>query len=288
MAGSLSSSNDYSILGLYHKYDVEEKARYPRSSEIANENRYHGWALSAEYRRMLSDRIRAGIQLTGNWKIHDAIPNYPISGSAAEGVPGKVRAFDLGFGLSWKNETTLLGLDLIYEPITIEMRSEAPQTWVDFLDKRLRLTMSPLLFQYSFHNRIVRLGMETRLSESLRVRFGVKTKMYNYDFVHFDQDDENQIQNEWTEVVLTAGASVTSHKLEFLPCLRMTNGTGIVSSSSGPIIFSGEARRPTQYFEADKAAAYSTDIIVRPGDSSVLKPVPVISIQMTIIYWMSL
>lgn len=78
MAGSLSSSNDYSILGLYHKYDVEEKARYPRSSEIANENRYHGWALSAEYRRMLSDRIRAGIQLTGNWKIHDAIPNYPI------------------------------------------------------------------------------------------------------------------------------------------------------------------------------------------------------------------
>lgn len=229
VAGSFTNRDDFSLLGLYHHFNIDEKQGTNRI--VRDNGRNTGWVLSADYKRMLSENLRGGLQFIANWKEYEG--------------GGKTSGFDFGVGLSWKNETTLLGVDLVYEPVSTETSGQE---------------------SYSFSNRIIRMGMETRVSDQFRVRLGSSIVRYQYDF-------EESISNQWTEVALTGGSSLILGKIELLTCVRILSGNGIPGHS-------------VTLERARAAAYYRSDVIVAPDKDESIMPVPIYTFQLSLVYWL--
>ncbi len=122
VAGSLSEKDEINFLAMQHNYVAHHEA----NGAVENKDRNHGWLASVEYRRALTPSLRGGVQLTGNWKTHPKIPDYPLSGVPRD--PGTTHAYNFGAGMAWQTPVALFALDAIYEPVDFKtwVEAEAP------------------------------------------------------------------------------------------------------------------------------------------------------------------
>lgn len=276
--GSFTEGDEISLLGLGHTFSVEQEAYYTNPpAQVRNKDKNHGWLVRTEYRRVLSENVRVGLQVTGNWKNHPKIPDYPLSGIPRD--PGTTKAFDLGVGLGWKNKTTLIAFDAIYEPIDTK-------TWVE-AENEIRAADGRIISRggitmrndYTFSNRILRVGMETELANWLRVRAGSQMKFFKYDYHQEDviAGTERSVspQSKWTEVSLTGGATIALGNTELLYTVQMVTGNGLLTVS-----------RP-RWFGIEAADFSRADFLIPPSDWMSVRPVPVFVQQLTVVYKLS-
>jgi hypothetical protein len=81
-----------------------------------NDDRTRLWGLHAESTLPLDTLgSRIGLLLTANRITHPKIPNYPLVNIPRD--PGVTHGFDVGIGIGRSLGGTMVGLDLVYEPI---------------------------------------------------------------------------------------------------------------------------------------------------------------------------
>ncbi len=226
VTGKLSEKDEISILAMQHNY----RAHHEANRIIANKDQNHGWLGRVEYRRWLMRNLRAGVQLTGNWKTHPKIPDYPLSGVPRD--PGTTHAYNLGVGLAWQPRFIHLALDAIYEPVTSKTWVEAEEPTLAYGGRTIARGEVTLRHNYDFSNRIFRLGVEKELWPWMTLRAGMQTKFFEFDYHHkneitgFEQNVNSH--SKWRETLWTAGASLRRGKTEWLYTLQVITGNGLL------------------------------------------------------------
>jgi hypothetical protein len=266
LAGTLSEKDEISFLGMRHHY----KAHHEANRTIENKDQNHGWLLRAEYRRLLTPQWRAGLQITGNWKKHPKIPDYPLSGVPRD--PGTTHAYDFGVGLSWKIPYLLIATEAIYEPIDTKTWVEAESPIQTNDGRYLNKGEITIRNDYKFFNRILRLGVEAGSENWLALRAGVQAKVFKYDYHHLNVLTSHarwsKPHSQWTEMTWTGGVSFRRDKKEWLYTLQVITGNSFLRA---------RPRRPEGYKDF-------TDFLIPPVRELNFDRVPMFMQQVSVIW----
>lgn len=270
------------VLVAGHSFGVQHKAKYDGGGSVSNNDENYGLKAAAAYDRPLGGGYRAGMTMEWSWRYHPKIPDYPLSGVPRD--PGITRALDLGLGLSRQDDETLMAVDAIFERVD-------GRTWVAAESSTKRDDGSiiargePVLWNnYLFTNGLLRLGVETRLREDLRVQLGSQIRTYRVDYTRKDEITGDELfvkrQGQWGELVLTGGAVLRREPWEWIYSLQIVNGNGIPGRIGWWMPWRGGA-----FLEG--AAAYGTfgaDFYIPPLGVGI-EPVPVLMHQVTLVRW---
>jgi hypothetical protein len=168
---------------------------------VENKDENEGWFGEANYTRHMNDALDLAVYAAYDWKYHPKIPEYPLAGIPRD--PGYTRGLNLGLGCRWQADKTLIGLDLIYEPIDVKTWADAAadtKLWDDRLIRKGDVTMRN---DYQFHNMIIRSGVQIQPVEWLFLRTGANVRFYSYDYYQNDfiqqVERTGKPQREWTE-----------------------------------------------------------------------------------------
>ncbi len=263
-----------------HSFGVQHKAKYDDGGSASNKDTNYGLKAAAAYDRPLGGGYRAGMAMEWSWRYHPKIPDYPLSGVPRD--PGITRALDMGLGLSWLDDETLMAIDAIFERVD-------GRTWVAAETSTERDDGSniprgePVLWNnYLFTNGLLRLGVETRLREDLRVQLGSQIRTYRVDYTRKDEITGDSLfvkrQGQWAELVLTGGAVLTREPWEWIYSLQVVNGNGIPGRTGWWWM---PRLNGTKFAYAD---AFGADFYIPPLGVGI-EPVPVLMHQVTLVYW---
>lgn len=209
----------------YHQYHMKQTAQ-----AVENKDENEGWYGTASYTRALSKNLDVALAVAYDWKHHPKIPDYPLAGIPRD--PGNTRGLNIGLGCSWREDKTLAGFDIIYEPIDVKTWADAAadeKLWDGRIIRKGDVTVRN---DYQFHNLILRGGAQIQPLHWLSLRTGSQVRFYSYDY--YQNDFIQQIerrgkpQRAWTEFTWTGGASVHLNRVEIAYSLRLLMGTGIL------------------------------------------------------------
>ncbi len=221
----------FDALLLHKRYHMDQEAIYDWQENVQNKDEEQSWLMQLHWRRSLPDNLQAGLELTGQWKTHPKIPDYPAPEISIPRDPGITKAGRLGLGFSHQYERLTTALDLALE--VIDSRTWGDTTAPVTADDGHVIAAGDPLFRndYFFVNTVVRLGIEFRVREQLRLQGGLNSRHYSMDFYHKDEvtgeEESLSPQRWWKEPTYTIGAIVTHGPLEWIYHAQMSLGMGI-------------------------------------------------------------
>ena len=225
VSGTLANEDHWSLLGSRYIFKILQTEQ-----NVVNKDENNGWLIQANYLKKISAPLTLGILITADWRYHPKIPEYPLAGIPRD--PGNTQALNFGLGLKWQNETTLFGLDMIYEPIDVK-------TWADAATELTR--WDGLIYHagavimrndYRFANRLIRAGVQIKPTIWLSLATGAQVKFYEYDY--YQNDFVNQVertgkpQRQWSEATWSGGIKIHTGRYDLTYSLRMQTGTGLL------------------------------------------------------------
>lgn len=269
------------VLLLHKRYHMEQEAVYDWQPNIQNKDEEKSWLVQLKGRLPAEDQAQVGLELTGQWKWHPKIPDYPAPEISIPRDPGITKAGRIGIGFSNRSGKLLAALDVLAEVID-------SKTWGDTTapvtadDGEVIKAGDPLFRNdYFFTNAMVRLGLEYQLNERLRVQGGWSAKQYSIDYDHEDYVTGERItaapQNWWKEPVLTAGIVAKMGQMEWIFHTSRKLGTGVPFQDTwwwpwGRLAF------------AEDIALAAGDILVPPTGMD-FQNAPVVMHRLIVVYW---
>lgn len=280
MTGTDDSRLD--ILVLNKRYQMEQEAIYDIGDDIHNKDEEISWLVQLNGRRPVAEQAQVGLELTGQWKWHPKIPDYPAPEIRIPRDPGITRAGRIGVGFSNREGRLLVALDMAMEVID-------SKTWGDTTapvtadDGGIIAAGDPLFSNdYFFINAELRLGLEYRIKERLRLQAGWGTHLYSLDYFHEDYVTGEKInaspQNWWKEPVLTGGLVAEIGNTEWIFHTRVRYGTG------QPFREPEQQWWPWWGFMDGAEVLAGGDILVPPNGMT-FQYTPVVMYRLTVVYW---
>ncbi|NLP12805.1 hypothetical protein GX408_20585 [bacterium] len=197
---------------------------------VTNKDENNGWLVQTEYVKKISTPLTLALMVTMDRRHHPKIPDYPLAGVPRD--PGNTQAWNFGLGAKWENETSLFGVDLLYEPIDAK-------TWVDAANdtriwngETIAKGVVILRNDYQFYNRILRTGFQLKPAPFLTMASGVQLKWYSYNYYQNDlingMETTGKPQREWTETVWSARVGFKTKKIDVGYSLQLQAGMGLL------------------------------------------------------------
>ena len=249
-------------------------ALYPAGQPpVINHDESRTSYMQLNFRMLLSERFYIGFRALANWKDIPQLPNYPIAGIPRD--PGEITAYNLGVGASWRTSpSTLLAVEYLVEPIETRTWVVAEQDRDLGNGKILRKGSHEQDNDYTFLNHIVRGGIEIAAEDWLVLRFGSQIRSYRYDYHNknfiWNSEQSRSPQTSWTEILLAGSTSARWGNLEFSYLIESLQGRGLLEQQRG-------------WFFRD---ALNFDLLLVPNDWLTVRPVPVVSHQFTIQFYL--
>ncbi|HSR41769.1 MAG TPA: hypothetical protein VLL48_06350, partial [Longimicrobiales bacterium] len=184
------------------------------------------WGVQLNYTRPLEGQgWRLGGLLTANIKSHPKIPNYTLMSIPRD--PGDSWAYDLGVGISKRTETSLFGIDLIYEPVRTQTWADAGEPVVATGGDTIPAGDMTVFNDFRFNNAILRAGL-AGYWERLDLQLGIQVKRYGYtlDQTDFVMERRRRQREDWLEWTPTLALALRFQDFTVRYSGRITTGTG--------------------------------------------------------------
>lgn len=236
----------------------------------ANEDKTRTWAGQVGWERDLSaPGWRIGVSGTVNRKTHPKIPDYTIQNIPRD--PGESWAWELGFGFSLTEASTVFAMDVALQPIWSNTWQVADTSDVSASGGRLEVGDRSIDNDFFFTNVLMRSGVAHTL-DALELQAGIEVKSYDYELEQVDRVEETvRDQNEsWIEWSPTFGAAYALSALDIRYGLRVTKGTGR-PGVAGDVLPRAEA-----------ALAADADFLLAPGGALTLQEARVVTHQISV------
>ena len=280
LGASLTGTDGSRLDGLllHRRYQMEQVAIYDWQDNIKNKDEEQSWLVQLKGRLPVEDQAQVGLALTGQWKWHPKLPDYPAPQIAIPRDPGITKAGRVGLGFSQRVGRLRAALD-------VEMELIDSRTWGDTtapvagVDGQLIAAGEPLFRNdYILTNAAIRLGFEFQIHSRLRVQGGWSNRQTSIDYFHEDFVTGEKItdtpHNWWKEPALTAGLVARVGPTEWILHTRRQYGTG------RPI--QGQIWWP--WWGREGALLANSDLLV-PPTGMVLQNAPVVMHQLSMIFW---
>ncbi len=208
----------------------------PLGSPIeVNEDKTELWGVHVGYMRPFVDQWRVGLQLTANWKQHPKIPNYRLMNIPRD--PGNSQAFNYGIGFARTIDESVVGIDFIYQPITLNTWAEWEPSGVPDETNIPQNGKSVENF-FRFHNFIGRVGLRAENDRNI-FALGVQTTSIGYRMRQLNNviGSVRTQKERWLETTLSAalGLKFTDVQLRYTGLVQF--GTGTPGVASVPRLF---------------------------------------------------
>ncbi len=279
LGASLTGSDGSRLDGLllHRRYHMEQEAVYAWQDDLHNKDEEKSWMLQFRGRLPVEGQAQLGLELTGQYKWHPKLPDYPAQQIAIPRDPGITKAGRVGLGFSHRVKRLTVALD-------VEMELIDSRTWGDTtaavigVDGQSIPAGDPLFKNdYILTNAALRLGLEFRIHSRLRVQGGWSVRSTSIDYFHEDfvtgEKITNTPQNWWKEPALSAGMVARVGPTEWIFHTRAQYGTG------SPI----QEQIWWPWFGI-REVAFMSDILVPPSGIA-LQNAPVVLHQLSMVYW---
>lgn len=197
-----------------------------------------GFGAKLGYRQPLAGSWRIGGLLAANWKSHPKIPNYELMNIPRD--PGFSSAYQFGIGLTSTGKRALLGIDVIYEPITSETWAEAAAPVPAPSGRIIPIGGRTIENFFDFYNQIIRAGVRS-FGERTDIQFGIQVhsiKYYLRQINHSLELRRNQ-KEEWNEWTISVGIGFPLFGTNVRYTGLLTTGTGQPGVSGGTWVTTG-------------------------------------------------
>jgi len=267
---------------LFHKrYHMVQDAVYGWQTDIHNKDEERSWLVQIKDRFPLEDGAQMGVELTGQWKWHPKIPDYPAPEISIPRDPGITKAGRIGVGFSNREGKLLAAIDVALE--IIDSRTWGDTTAPVTTDAGKIIEAGDPLFKndYFFSNAVIRLGAEYQINKQLRVQGGWSTRLYSMDYYHEDYVTGEKItatpQNEWKEPALTGGFIADMGRMEWIFQTSKRTGTGMPAQ---------EGQWPWWGIRTLVDVAWAAGDILAPPTGMAFEKTPVVMYRLTVVYWL--
>nr|HPI74098.1 hypothetical protein [bacterium] len=180
--------------------------------------------------KKISAPLTLALMVTIDRRHHPQIPDYPLAGVPCD--PGNTQAWNFGLGAKWENETSLFGVDLLYEPIDAKTWTDATNDARIWNGETIAKGGVILRNDYQFYNRILRTGFQLRPASFLTIASGVQLKWHSYNYYQNDLingvETTGKPQREWTETVWSTRVGFKTKKIEVGYSLQLQAGMGLL------------------------------------------------------------
>ena len=245
----------------------------PMTVQRTERDRTDTWGLHLAHSRPLAAAgWAAGGVLTVNSKDHPLIPNYTLMSIPRD--PGGSGAYDVGVGVAKRTESSVFGVDLVYEPIWTE-------TWADavvYTPTAGNDTIPPgdmtVYNDFRFDNLVLRMGVGgTRDMVDLQVGLQLRAYRYTLDQTDFVAERRRRQHEDWIEWTpsLSLGLRFTDFSVQYSG--RITSGTGRPGVSWGGGVVEGDFALATDFLPAPSGALTLDEALVHTHQVSVAIPV---------------
>jgi len=268
------------ILLLHKRYQMEQDATYDTQPSIHNKDSEKSWLVQLKARRPIEGQAQVGVELTGQWKWHPKIPDYPAPEISIPRDPGVTKAGRIGVGFSNREGKLLLALDAAMEIIDSRTWGDTSGVVTGF-DGEIIAAGDPLFENdYFFINSELRVGVEYRIKETLRLQAGWCTRQFSLDFFHEDFVTGEKLtanpQNWWSEPALTGGLIAQVGNMEWIYYTRVQYGTGSPLQEQGWWPWWGGRMEDMMFAAGD---------LLAPPTGMAFQNAPVVMHRLTLVYW---
>jgi len=225
LCSSLANGDHWNLSGSRYLFKILQTEQ-----NVVNKDENNGWWVQANYMKKISEPLTLAALIVADWRHHPKIPEYPLAGIPRD--PGNTRALNFGFGLKWQNETTLFGIDLIYEPVDVKTWADAATEFTNWDGHIYRVGDVTQRNDYRFANRLIRSGVQIKPTKWLSLATGAQVKLYEYDYYQNDflnhAERTGKPQRQWSETTWTGGIKIHTGKIILTYSLRLQTGTGLL------------------------------------------------------------
>jgi hypothetical protein len=204
---------------------------------------------------------------------HPKIPNYEIQNIPRD--PGNSEAFNVGVGISRRDHSSTLGVDLVYEPIWSYTWADAAGPVPTAVGTTIPTGGKTIENRFRFSNAILRMGLAQELpfdraTKGLGIKLGLAVHSINYSLAQRDnvQARSRRLDEGWVEWTPTWGLSLRFPAWEIHYRGSLTNGTG------RPGIFGGD--------DVTVAEPVGGNILVAPSGPLTISGVRVMTHQVAV------
>jgi len=199
---------------------------------------------------MAQEGWRVGGILTGNWKSHPKIPEYELENmSPIPKDPGNSWAYNLGFGFSKMSESSIIGIDFIFEPVWTETWGEAGEPIPTNTGLIIPIGGKTVENDFRFDNYIFRMGTQW-VRGSTGFQLGLQLRSVNYKLNQLNNiEGFARLQREhWIEWTPSWGINLSLPEFGLYYVGRLRAGTGRPGAASvwgfdrdvGMVLLSGD------------------------------------------------
>lgn len=266
------------VMLIYNELDMLHKVTYQfwgweRFDEEVETNLDHTvtWGLHTEISApMNASGWNYGALFTANVKDHPKIPNYEIMNIPRD--PGSTTAYNIGVGISKRDDHSSFGIDMIYEPIRSNTWAAADTFMISAEDQLIRPGDKTIENDFEFSNWVLRSGLGWQ-TEKRTFQLGMQMRTIHYwldqvDNVLVTTRDQEEYWVEWTT---TWGVTLDFSDFKVRYAGRTTMGTGRPGVDAQGIWFGGM-----------EDGMSSGDFIIAPSDALTLEEARVVTHQLSI------
>ncbi len=252
LSGDLSGERTFEVLLLHTRINMTHDVTYPGpagqwlSDDILppipvethvarNFDRSNTTGLHLGYvQPMKESGWRIGGILTGNWKSHPKIPEYELPHmTPIPRDPGNSWAYNFGLGLSKLDDSSVFGIDFVYEPVWTETwgeAAEAIETAGGFIIPPGGKTVEN---DFRFSNVVLRIGAAWEYKTS-GLQLGLQVRSVNYrlhQLNNIERFNRDQVEH-WMEWTPSWGAKLKFPEFQLRYVGRLQLGTGRPGAAS--------------------------------------------------------
>ena len=226
----------FELIFLYNRYKMTHEVFYPDwiiNDFVINTRRLeknldksNTWGLHLGYKKPISkSNWQVGGIATGNWKSHPKIPNYELMNIPRD--PGNSYAYNLGVGFANVLEDTVIGFEVIYEPIWSNTWADAADQMTSQSGRIISAGSKTIENDFTFSNLLLRLGISIN-SKPVGFQLGLQMKSYRYLLDQYDyiQEFRRKQKEHWNEWTISWGLIMDLKNFRLRYTGRLINGTG--------------------------------------------------------------
>ncbi|MFC1481976.1 hypothetical protein ACFL6E_07005 [Candidatus Neomarinimicrobiota bacterium] len=218
---------------LFHKnYHLNQHAVYEWDPDIHNKDGERSWLAQVKGKLPSEDPVRLAVELTGQYKWHPKIPDYPSPEIRIPRDPGNTKAVRFGLGISnHQGKRLTTAIDWAMEVIDSKTWGDTTAPVVVSDTKTIKAGDPLFSNDYFITSATIKLGAEYVLNSQIRIQGGWAAKQFSLDYYHEDFVTGEQItatpQDWWIERNLTAGLVADFGQLEAIYQFSRHTGTGM-------------------------------------------------------------
>jgi hypothetical protein len=214
---------------------------------------------------------RAGVIFTANYKTHPKIPNYELMNIPRD--PGDTWAFNFGAGLALDNDSSVVAMDFIFEPIWSHTWADAAEPVTTGRGVIIPAGGKTVENYFHFTNLLARVGVSLEDNKNFSFQMGLQARFINYrlkqtNFVNDTRRSQKEFWSEWTPSI---GFRLNFSSIQIRYTGRLTAGTGQPGVEPG-FVSPG----------LETAADRSSNFIIAPSGSLTLQEAVVLTHQISV------